>query len=157
MLRRSCRVLARFQSTITKTKPETAKIEPHVFEGVDQTKYLETQAPNRVETWAEDQRPRSEAMTGVRFDGKDLSMQPQPYAAVELIAKVPVRFVHHVAVCDGNASGKHGGVQGHPKLYINVDKPGVHACQYCGDRYADEHYREQIEAAWPNVGSGFGP
>ena len=24
-----------------------------------------------------------------------------------------------------------GGALGHPKVYINLDKPGAHACGYC--------------------------
>lgn len=54
-----------------------------------------------------------------------------------------MRYLHdNAAVCDG---GK--GVQGHPKIFINLDKPGTHACQYCGTRYANEHFRAEIEAA----------
>lgn len=84
-------------------------------------------------------------MTGPRFDGRDLSTQPKPYAAIELIAKEPVVFVDHLAVCDGNKNGMRGGVQGHPRVYINVEAPGTHTCTYCGIRYADEKYRSQIE------------
>ena len=32
--------------------------------------------------------------------------------------------------CDGG-----GGALGHPKVYINLDQPGPHACIYCGLRY----------------------
>lgn len=100
------------------------------------------QAPNRKETWAPSQKPRSEAMTGVRFEQRDMGLQPRPYAAIDLIAKEPIRYLHaHSAVCDG---GK-GSQQGHPKIYINIDKPGSHACQYCGIRYANEKYRQGLE------------
>ena len=28
---------------------------------------------------------------------------------------------------------------GHPRVYINLDKPGTHACGYCGLRYFNTH------------------
>jgi NADH dehydrogenase (ubiquinone) Fe-S protein 6 len=88
---------------------------------------LNKQAPNRADTWAPSQRPRAEAQVGPRFEQRDLEVQPRPYAAIELIAKQPVRYLHSSsAVCDG---GK--GAQGHPKIFINLDKPGAHACLYC--------------------------
>ncbi|ANB15068.1 NADH:ubiquinone oxidoreductase 18.4kD subunit [Sugiyamaella lignohabitans] len=106
-------------------------------------KALQQQAPNRVDTWAPSQRPRAEAQVGPRFEQHSLELQPRPYAAIDLIAKEPIRYVHdHSAVCDG---GK--GAQGHPKIFINLDKPGPHACLYCGLRYANEHHRAEIEAA----------
>lgn len=57
--------------------------------------------------------------------------QPQPYAAIELIHKQPVRWVdgQHVA-CDGG-----GGPLGHPRIFINVDKPQICWCTYCGLPY----------------------
>ena len=88
---------------------------------------IEKQAPNRSETWAKSQKPRSEALSGPRILQRNLEDQPQPYAAINLIAKEPVRYINSsVAVCDGGR-----GVQGHPKIFVNLDKPGTHACQYC--------------------------
>lgn len=85
------------------------------------------QAPNRATTWSESQRPRAEGQVGPRFEQTDLDLQPQPYAAIELIAKQPVRIVDSdVAVCDGGR-----GAQGHPKVFINITKPGPHNCVYC--------------------------
>lgn len=105
---------------------------------------INQQAPNRTTTWAPSQRPRSEAMTGPRFEQADLTLQPRPYAAIDLIAQQPVRYVSgHKAVCDGEK----GPQQGHPRIYINVDKPGAHACLYCGLRYANTKYRADIEGA----------
>jgi NADH dehydrogenase (ubiquinone) Fe-S protein 6 len=81
-------------------------------------------------------------MVGPRFEQRDLNLQPRPYAAIDLIAQEPVRYLSsHSAVCDG---GK--GAQGHPKIYINLDKPGTHACLYCGLRFANEANRADIEA-----------
>jgi NADH dehydrogenase (ubiquinone) Fe-S protein 6 len=48
-------------------------------------------------------------------------------AAIELIAEQPIHYIDdRIAVCDGG-----GGPRGHPKIFINVDKPGSHACGYC--------------------------
>lgn len=100
------------------------------------------QAPNRKETWAISQKPKSEAQVGPRFVQKDLSQQPKPLAAIELIAKQPIRFLDSdTAVCDGEK----GSQQGHPRIYINLDKPGAHDCLYCGLRYAHEKHRKDLE------------
>ena len=62
------------------------------------------------------------------------SLQPRPYAAIELIHKQPVRWTHERKVaCDGG-----GGPLGHPKIFINVDKPQVNFCTYCGLPYVRE-------------------
>lgn len=104
------------------------------------------QAPNRDDIWSPSQAARRDviAKNPQRFVQKDLSKQPQPYAAIELIAQQPVRFLHegNVAVCDGN---KGSTLQGHPKVYINLDQPKAATCGYCGLRYAKEEFREIIE------------
>lgn len=105
---------------------------------------LSSQAPNRKDTWAPSQKPRAEALSGVRVLQRDLEMQPRPYAAIELIAKQPITYLEehdNIAVCDGGR-----GVQGHPKIFINLDKPGAHPCTYCGSRFALKKYQEGIEA-----------
>ncbi|KAK6356728.1 hypothetical protein TWF718_001070 [Orbilia javanica] len=100
------------------------------------------QAPNRRLTWARSQMPRGDAMVGPRFEQTDLALQPRPMAAIELIHEQPVRFVHeHVVVCDGG-----GGPLGHPKIYINVDKPEVVPCGYCGLPFAHIHNKAAIVA-----------
>uniref|UniRef100_A0A0B7JRJ9 Secondary thiamine-phosphate synthase enzyme n=2 Tax=Bionectria ochroleuca TaxID=29856 RepID=A0A0B7JRJ9_BIOOC len=56
----------------------------------DESKPVEiTQAPNRLGVWSRSQKPRSQAMTGPRFEQTDFSVQPQPKAAIELIHKEP--------------------------------------------------------------------
>lgn len=35
-----------------------------------------------------------------------------------------------MAVCEGTGEGK-----GHPKIYINTDKPEIAVCGYCGQPY----------------------
>lgn len=96
------------------------------------------QAPNRESVWSPSQRSRDEVFKNdLRFVGKDLSKQPQALSAMELIAKVPVmKVAGNIAVCHGTDFE-----QGHPKVYINLDKPGAHSCGYCGLRYEQgEHH-----------------
>ncbi|KAI0068203.1 hypothetical protein BV25DRAFT_1818586, partial [Artomyces pyxidatus] len=55
-----------------------------------------------------------------------MELQPNPLSAMEMIANEPVRLVHgRKAVCDGGI-----GPLGHPKIFINLDKPGPKACGY---------------------------
>ncbi len=55
-------------------------------------------------------------------------MQPRPYAAIELIHKQPVSWrKERVVSCDGG-----GGPLGHPRIFINLDKPQINWCTYCG-------------------------
>lgn len=54
--------------------------------------------------------------------------------AIKLIAEVPPKSVkERVVWCDGG-----GGPIGHPKVYINLDKPGNHTCGYCGLRFVKD-------------------
>ncbi|KAJ5688799.1 hypothetical protein N7462_003191 [Penicillium macrosclerotiorum] len=100
------------------------------------------QAPNRANTWAASQQPREEAMTGPRFEQTIMETQPQPMAAIELIHKQPVRWVKSKVVsCDGG-----GGPLGHPKVFINTDKPEIATCGYCGLPFAHEHHRSYLES-----------
>ncbi|XP_046403247.1 NADH dehydrogenase [ubiquinone] iron-sulfur protein 6, mitochondrial [Ischnura elegans] len=51
--------------------------------------------------------------------------------AKDLIDSVPPQErKERVVWCDGG-----GGPTGHPKVYINLDKPGKHICGYCGLRF----------------------
>ncbi|PRQ77125.1 hypothetical protein AAT19DRAFT_12543, partial [Rhodotorula toruloides] len=89
------------------------------------------QAPNRETTWSKSQATRTETMVGPRFEQTAEAYQPRPLAAIELIQEEPIRMVHaRRAVCDGA-----GGALGHPRIFINLDKPGVHSCSYwCVER-----------------------
>ncbi|SGY38050.1 BQ5605_C003g01949 [Microbotryum silenes-dioicae] len=122
------------------------------------------QAPNRATVWSKTQAARTEAMQGPRFEQTDERFQPRPLAAVELIAEEPIRLIQgRVASCDGGHSQLwivftffwkgcaqplgfffcslalgwilDGGSLGHPKIFINLDKPGPKACNYCGIRF----------------------
>jgi uncharacterized Zn-finger protein len=54
--------------------------------------------------------------------------QPRPMAAIDLIHKQPVRWTEKKVVsCDGG-----GGPLGHPRIFINTDKPAILPCGYCG-------------------------
>nr|CAD7443879.1 unnamed protein product [Timema bartmani] len=54
--------------------------------------------------------------------------------AIDLIAAVPpMPTKERVICCDGG-----GGPTGHPKVFINLDKPGNHSCGYCGLRFFKE-------------------
>ncbi|KAM8718053.1 hypothetical protein ACLKA7_004713 [Drosophila subpalustris] len=57
---------------------------------------------------------------------------------IKLIDEVPPTVTtERVVHCDGG-----NGPLGHPKVYINLDKPGNHTCGYCGLRFVkkDEHH-----------------
>ncbi|XP_057291626.1 uncharacterized protein LOC130614220 [Hydractinia symbiolongicarpus] len=65
----------------------------------------------------------------VRFIDKKKVVNPN--FAIDLIDEIPPMEVsERVVSCDGG-----GGALGHPKVFINLDKPGDHACGYCGLRF----------------------
>ena len=67
-------------------------------------------------------------MAGPRFEQMNIETQPRPYAAIDLIHKQPVRWTKESQVsCDGG-----GGPLGHPRIFINVNKPQICWCTYCG-------------------------
>ncbi|XP_055836498.1 NADH dehydrogenase [ubiquinone] iron-sulfur protein 6, mitochondrial [Episyrphus balteatus] len=50
---------------------------------------------------------------------------------IKLIDEIPPKeCTERVVYCDGG-----DGPLGHPKVYINLDKPGSHICGYCGLRF----------------------
>ncbi|KAF7845963.1 hypothetical protein BT93_L5781 [Corymbia citriodora subsp. variegata] len=144
--------------------PTPAKVSPNVFKtnevaidamGVgdaplqeytsDAERRRTMQAPNRAKVWSISQMPRELAMSGPRFEQTIMEMQPRPYAAIELIHKQPVRWVDSKSVpCDGG-----GGPLGHPKIFINTDKPQICMCTYCGLPYANKHHRKYLESQPP--------
>ncbi|KAL0273676.1 UNVERIFIED_CONTAM: hypothetical protein PYX00_006300 [Menopon gallinae] len=68
----------------------------------------------------------------VRFIDKKKLVNPN--WGIKLIAEVPpTKTTSRVVWCDGG-----GGPTGHPKVYINLDKPGAHSCNYCGLRFEKE-------------------
>ncbi|VUC28320.1 unnamed protein product [Clonostachys rosea] len=124
-----------FEAVPTAAKPTSPAV-------ADESKPVEiSQAPNRLGVWSRSQKPRSQAMTGPRFEQTDFSVQPQAKAAIELIHKEPVRWTHdRIVACDGG-----GGPSGHPRIFINTDKAEIASCNYCGIPYyisaaGDPHY-----------------
>jgi len=112
------------------------------------------QSPNRASIWSRSQNPRAKSMTGPRFEQTIIELQPAPLAAIEFIHKQPVRWIHkRVVECDGG-----GGPLGHPRIFINLDKPEICACTYCGLPYAYEHHRKHLESlpstSYPLVAQG---
>ncbi|KAF1918626.1 NADH-ubiquinone oxidoreductase [Ampelomyces quisqualis] len=100
------------------------------------------QAPNYKGIWSRSQQPREVAMSGPRFEQSIMEDQPRPYAAIELIHKQPVRWTHdRIVSCDGG-----GGPLGHPRIFINVDKPQICWCTYCGLPFAHEHHRKHLQS-----------
>ncbi|GKZ78628.1 hypothetical protein AnigIFM56816_002399 [Aspergillus niger] len=100
------------------------------------------QAPNRATTWAASQQPKEKAMVGPRFEQTIMELQPQPLAAIELIHRQPVRWTKkRVVSCDGG-----GGPLGHPKVFINTDKPEIATCGYCGLPFAHEQHRAYLKS-----------
>ncbi|KAF2125495.1 NADH-ubiquinone oxidoreductase [Dothidotthia symphoricarpi CBS 119687] len=112
-------------------------------ESVQKGEQLRTeQAPNRKGIWSRSQNPREVAMSGPRFEQSIMEDQPRPYAAIDLIHKQPVRWTNErVVSCDGG-----GGPLGHPRIFINVDKPQICMCTYCGLPFAHEHNRAHLES-----------
>ncbi|KAI2488075.1 nadh-ubiquinone oxidoreductase [Pyrenophora tritici-repentis] len=108
----------------------------------DAEKMRVTQAPNFKGIWSRSQNPREIAMSGPRFEQSIMEDQPRPYAAIELIHKQPVRWTYDRTVsCDGG-----GGPLGHPRIFINTDKPQICWCTYCGLPFAHEKHRALLEA-----------
>ena len=55
--------------------------------------------------------------------------------AIDLIdEEAPIAVKGRGTFCDGG-----DGPLGHPRVFINLDQPGNHACGYCGLRFFQEH------------------
>lgn len=81
----------------------------------------------------------TETHTGQKFDKDDYRLvrfvdrekHVNTQFAINLIDEVPPKpKKDRVVWCDGGS-----GPTGHPKVYINLDKPGNHTCGYCGLRF----------------------
>ncbi len=58
--------------------------------------------------------------------------------AIDLLSEEPVVCVKGTNTwCDGEK-----GALGHPKVYINLDKPEINTCGYCGKRFVAEKHKE---------------
>ncbi|KAF2437189.1 NADH-ubiquinone oxidoreductase [Tothia fuscella] len=130
------------ETNATPTSSE-GSMDATLVEGVQEAEKMRTmQAPNRKGIWSRSQQPREKAMVGPRFEQSIMEDQPRPLAAIELIHKQPVRWrKERVVSCDGG-----GGPLGHPRIFINLDKPQINWCTYCGLPFANEHHRAHLEA-----------
>ena len=138
---RSFATSARYlEASVPSTSKSTTEPTPATM---DESKPAEiNQAPNRVGVWSRSQKPRSKAMTGPRFEQTDFDLQPQSKSAMEMIHKEPVRWTHErIVACEGGE-----GPAGHPKIFINTDKPEIAICGYCGLPFAHEHNRKHLES-----------
>jgi uncharacterized Zn-finger protein len=73
--------------------------------------------------------------------------QPRPEAAIGLTHKQPVRWTHkRIAVCDGG-----GGPLGHPRIFINTDKPEICNCTYCGLPFVSMLIHWKLHEADPQI------
>ncbi|SPC64640.1 related to NADH2 dehydrogenase (ubiquinone) complex I 13K-A chain precursor [Ustilago sp. UG-2017b] len=116
--------------TVPQPKPVRPVAQPHTPAHVPAE-----QSPNFPTTWSESQNLRQNAMKGPRFEQLDMRFQPQPLAAIEMIQREPIRLSSkRIAACDGD-----GGPLGHPRVFINLDKPGAKPCPYCGIRFELDH------------------
>ncbi|KAI1918437.1 hypothetical protein LOZ58_001712 [Ophidiomyces ophidiicola] len=127
--------------------PESHTVPLDSIERAD--KAVQMQAPNREVTWAKSQQPRETAMSGPRFEQTTMEYQVRKpaYIAQFLLLPLdnylqPVRWTkERVVSCDGG-----GGPLGHPKIFINTDKPEIAVCGYCGLPFANEHNRKFLES-----------
>ncbi|WWC86418.1 uncharacterized protein L201_001295 [Kwoniella dendrophila CBS 6074] len=93
------------------------------------------QSPNIPTTWSTGQNPKPHAYDNQRFEQTALEFQPNAPSAMGMVQKDPVRLVNaRRATCDGGL-----GPLGHPKVFINLDKPGPKACGYCGIKFEQAH------------------
>jgi NADH dehydrogenase (ubiquinone) Fe-S protein 6 len=61
----------------------------------------------------------------------DRSKQVNERFAIDLVAEEPVAVINSSHTwCNGGDAGL-----GHPKVYINLDKPEINVCGYCGKRF----------------------
>ncbi|KAL4239935.1 NADH dehydrogenase Fe-S protein subunit 6 ndufs6 [Mactra antiquata] len=73
-----------------------------------------------------------------RFVDKD--KQYNPNFAIDLIAKDPV------VVCNQRSvSSNSGGALGHPKVFINLDKPEVSICGYSGRKFIQKKFYDSAK------------
>ncbi|KAF9015155.1 ubiquinone oxidoreductase 20 kd subunit [Cyathus striatus] len=122
--------LPRSIRSVSQNAPSSAKVSSVTSKSESQTPTV-NQAPNYPTTWTTSQRPRPAPRSSPRFEQTAMDLQPQPLSAMELISQEPIRLVNgRKAVCDGG-----GGPLGHPKIYVNLDKPGPRPCGYCGIRF----------------------
>ncbi|KAK2722900.1 hypothetical protein QYM36_003182 [Artemia franciscana] len=120
------RVLAKPNGVISSgTRAASSALEKvEVF--VDDKKVLVDPGTTVLQEWEDSDRRLA------RFTDKPKQINEK--FAINLIAEVPPKIVkERIVSCNGG-----GGALGHPKVFINLDKPGPKACGYCGLRFVKE-------------------
>jgi NADH dehydrogenase (ubiquinone) Fe-S protein 6 len=81
--------------------------------------------------WTTSMRTKEGAFSSPAFEHVILETQPFPKPAIDLVHQEPVfKTDKRVIYCDGG----HGAL-GHPRVYINLDKPENSVCGYCGKEF----------------------
>jgi NADH dehydrogenase (ubiquinone) Fe-S protein 6 len=82
-------------------------------------------------TWSPSMRAKNEAMRGPLFEQAIIEAQPIPLPAIDLLQQEPINYTEkRIIYCNGG----HGAL-GHPRVYINLDKPEAASCGYCGKQF----------------------
>ncbi|KII68224.1 putative NADH dehydrogenase [ubiquinone] iron-sulfur protein 6, mitochondrial [Thelohanellus kitauei] len=62
---------------------------------------------------------------------KEATREVNPNISREIMKQTPPIVVkNRIHACDGGRAGV-----GHPRVFINLDKPGYKTCGYCGTKY----------------------
>ena len=70
----------------------------------------------------------------------DRTKQVNDQFAIDLVAEEPIALVHDNHIwCNGG-----GLALGHPKVYINLDKPEIGVCGYCGKRFLESKHKDHF-------------
>lgn len=90
------------QSTSSPPQTATPVPSPTPSQNLPPVEAPPPQSPNRAERWSTMQAPRPAAASLPRLEQTDMSLQPRPLSAMQLVSEDPIRVVHgRRAVCDG--------------------------------------------------------
>ena len=87
--------------------------------------------------------------TGQKWDRSDTRMaryinkekELNPRFAISLLSEESTEIIDNTHVyCSGGT-----GALGHPKVYINLDKPQVQSCGYCGKVFVARQFEEIVK------------
>ncbi|KAF8308898.1 hypothetical protein DL93DRAFT_2086392, partial [Clavulina sp. PMI_390] len=118
------RSLSSTPASLSSSSSSSSTPVPPVVEQTTNASPAVPQSPNYAGTWSTSQNPRPAPHSNPRFEQIDYDYQPAPLSAMELVNNEPIIMSDkRIAVCDGG-----GGPLGHPKIYINLDKPGPRPC-----------------------------
>jgi len=129
------------------------RLAPHLRAAIRQTPRVQTYQASCLHTGAAnlDQVKQGGKVThtGQKFDANDWKVGRfvdreklvNTNVAQTMVAEMPViKTKKRIIWCNGG-----GGALGHPKVFINLDKPGVHYCPYCGQGFMMIHGEDEEE------------